>query len=517
LGGARADRWAEGLGRPVPAEGEIPENDGGESITRWRPGTGVGEVHSSVEAGESPWSEGTSLQSCLQQSEEGRLSRKDNTTGVQPPGFTPERGMDEKVSLLRWKLGQKAKREPEFRFHALHDRVYRRDVLMEAYRKVGKLKKAPGVDGVRFEDVESDPGGPEELVEKLHLELRRKQYRPLPVLRAWLEKPDGRRRPLGIPCVRDRVAQAAVLLVLEPIFEADFLDCSHGYRPGRRPQQAVDEVRRNLLEGRQAVYDADLSSYFDNIPHGPLMEKLERRIADRSLLTLIRMWLDNPVREEDGQDRRPGKGTPQGGVVSPLPANIHLHEFDRDFHEDPEGPRRRANARLVRFADDMVVMARYMGRDMVRWIEGKLEGELGLPINRNKTRVARMDQPGETLDFLGFTLRLDRDLKGRSRRYWNLFPSAKATARLRDKVRAKTRSGYKKPLAVAVDEVNIILRGWKNYFNHGYPRKTFRGVNHFVRGRFSCFLANRSQRRSKPFRKGETAYAGLKRYGLLYL
>jgi RNA-directed DNA polymerase len=281
----------------------------------------------------------------------------------------------------------------------------------------------------------------------------------------------------------------------------------------------MEQIRKNLEEGRREVYDADLSGYFDSIPHDKLMQMLERRIADRPVLKLIRMWLRSPVVEEadKGGGKKSDKGTPQGGVISPLLANIYLHGLDKGFHEEGDGPYQSANARLVRYADDFVILARYMGTGIVRWVEGKLEKDLGLEVNRDKTSIVRMEKRGEALDFLGFTLRYDRDLKGREKRYLNVVPSKKAVERLRDKIRARTYSGYKKPLQEAVEEVNVILRGWANYFGYGYPRKAFREVNHFVRSRFKRFLLNRSQRRCKPFREGESLYAGLKRYGLIYL
>lgn len=428
-----------------------------------------------------------------------------------------------KLSLLRHKLSQKAKAEPRFRFYALYDRIYRKDVLWAAWERVRANGGKGGVDGLSIGAIEKAVGGAERLVEELHQELLTKTYKPTAVRRVYIEKPDGRKRPLGIPTVRDRVVQTACLLILEPIFEADFEECSYGFRPGRNAHQALEEIRGHLQAGYQAVYDADLKSYFDTIDHERLMACVRMRVVDRSVLKLISMWLKAPVLEsEQGgggggeMAKRSRRGTPQGGVISPLLSNLYLHWFDKVFHWRT-GPAQWASARLVRYADDFVVLARYQGERLTGWIESKLENWMGLEINRDKTQVIDLRHKGEKLDFLGYTFRYDRDLKGRSQSYLNVTMSKKALKRERQRLREIiSREHCFVPLPELIEELNGHLKGWANYFSYGYPRHGFRQINAYVRERLTRHVRRRSQRPFRPA-KGVSYYEHFHRMGLVYL
>jgi RNA-directed DNA polymerase len=409
----------------------------------------------------------------------------------------------EKIRRLQRKLYELAKQKPEQRFHALYDKVYRADILAHAYACCRANGGAPGVDGVDFAEIES--AGLGEWLQRLAEELRGKTYDPDPVRRVLIPKPGGGERPLGIPTIRDRVVQTAAKLVLEPIFEADFEDCAFGYRPKRSAVQAVEAVHKALCRGYTDVVDADLSKYFDTIPHSELMQSVARRVVDRHMLKLVKSWLKVPVEERDERGRKRmsgGKksrcGTPQGGVISPLLANIYMHRFLRAWRERGMGEEFRAL--IVNYADDFVILSRGNAVEALAWTRWAM-GNIGLALNETKTRLC--DGRVEHFDFLGYTFGPQR-YRRRGRWYLAAKPSKKSVARLRGRVREVLRQGIVAPWAEVSTRLNRVLRGWQAYFSYGTTAQVHFAVDRHVRNAVRNFL----QRRHKVSGRGTQRFSG---------
>lgn len=396
----------------------------------------------------------------------------------------------EKIRRLQRKLYAKAKREPNYRFYQLYDKVYRTDILQHAYECCRSKNGAPGVDGVSFEQIETE--GLTEWLRKLEEDLHDKTYEACPVRRVMIAKANGGERPLGIPTIRDRVAQTAAKLILEPIFEADFEDSACGYRPKRSGQDAVKAVHEAICQGYTDVVDADLSKFFDTIPHGDLMKSVERRISDVHMLRLIRQWLKVPVEDADENGRprltsgkRTMRGTPQGGVISPLLASIYMHRFLRAWRERGKGDIFRG--KIVNYADDFVILTRGCATEALHWTRWVMS-EIGLTLNEDKTRICCART--ELFDFLGYSFgpaRYRRD------GHWYLaaMPSKKAVGRLREKVRSLLRAGIVAPWPDVRDRLNRTLTGWSNYFCVGTRTLAYRAVDNFVQTAVRGFLQRR--------------------------
>ena len=396
----------------------------------------------------------------------------------------------EKIRTLQRKLYRKAKAEPGFRFYLLYDKVWREDILLHSYHLARANNGAPGVDGQSFEQIEAQ--GVAAWLAGLREELRRKTYRPQPVRRVMIPKPGGGERPLGIPTIRDRVAQTAVKLVVEPIFEADLDSSAFGYRPNRSAADAIKEVHRLLCQGYTDVVDADLRKYFDTIPHRELMQSVARRIVDRHVLRLIKLWLKTPVEETDGDGKRwltGGKrstcGTPQGGVISPLLANLYMNRFLKYWRIT--GKAAAFHARVIAYADDFVILSRGHAAEALAWTKATM-ARLGLAVNEAKTGVRQARH--ERFDFLGYTFGPHHYRKD-GHWYLGASPSPKSVARLKDKVGTLLVPGNKGAWPEVRDRLNRLLRGWTAYFGHGTRMPAYRAIDNYVSERVRNFLVKR--------------------------
>jgi RNA-directed DNA polymerase len=423
----------------------------------------------------------------------------------------------EKIRSLQRKLYRKAKAEPAFRFYVLYDKICREDILLHAYGLARANAGAPGVDGVTFAQIEEQ--GLEAWLAGLREDLVLKRYRPDPVRRVMIPKASGDgERPLGIPTVRDRVVQTAAKIVLEPIFEADFEDTAYGYRPRRGAVDAVKEVHRHIVRGYTDAVDADLSR-FDTIPHSDLLKSVARRVVDRNVLRLIKMWLKAPIeeRDADGTRRMSGgkgntRGTPQGGVASPLLANIYMNRFLKHWRQSGAGEAFRAH--VVAYADDFVILSRGRAAEALAWTKAVMT-RLGLTINEGKTSLK--DARKERFDFLGYSFGPHR-FKMNGRWYLGASPSKKSVQRLKAKVRALLVPGNNEPWSEVRDELNRTLRGWSNYFCQGTRRPVFRSIDHYVTERVRAFLARRHKVQGRGNRQftfeaihGERGVLGMER------
>jgi RNA-directed DNA polymerase len=396
----------------------------------------------------------------------------------------------DKIRNLQKKLYLKAKAEPDFRFYLLYDKVWRADILEHAYEVAHANGGAPGVDGVTFGAIEA--AGLVEWLAGIGKALRDRSYRPDPVRRVMIPKPNGGERPLGIPTIRDRVVQTAVKLVIEPIFEADLEPNAYGYRPRRSAGDAVEAVHDLLRGGYTDVVDADLTKYFDTIPHDQLMRSVARRIVDKDILRLIKMWLKAPVEEtdKDGRKRLTGgkrnrQGTPQGGVISPLLANLYMNRFLKHWRLTEQG--RKLKAHVIAYADDFVILSRGHAEEAKAWA-GTVMTRLGLSLNEAKTSLRNAWQ--ERFDFLGYSFGPHYSPRT-GRRYLGASPSKKSVARLKPRISAILHRANKEPWDEVRAKLNRVLKGWSGYFDHGTCTPAYRAIDNHVMTRVQHFLVKR--------------------------
>ena len=499
---ARSESSAQELGRPA---------DG-------KPTAGVGRDRSSGEAGNDRGAKGLDTEN-VSKGIGVKSLRKRHLTEREIREIGAKRHLTKypDIALMTERLARKAAAEPKFRFYRLFWWITHEQTLRCAWERVRANGGAPGVDGVTFQMIERSEGGVDGFLAGLQKELRENAYRASPLRRKYIEKANGKMRPLGIPTVKDRVVQCAVKTVVEPIFEEDFHDCSFGFRPNRSAQDAVERIAENVKKGKALAYDADLSSYFDTIPHDKLMAAVQMRISDGRVLGLIRHWLKVCVQEPNGVRISPkGRGTPQGGVISPLLANIYLHWFETIVSLTAKACGQVMS--IVRYADDFVILARSWADGFLQRVEGILEGRMGLTVNRGKTKVLDFREPHTTLTFLGYDFRMVRDrLFGTGKRYLTFGPSKKSMKRVREKIHAIThaRNGLL-TVEKVVGRLNKLTKGWGAFYSVGYPSKAFHAVNGYALRRMARFLNRKSQRRYR-LKFADTYYGELNHYGMYWL
>jgi len=409
----------------------------------------------------------------------------------------PEDRDKERVRDFQRKLYQKAKREQSFRFYVLYDKVSLMHFLREAYRRVKANGGSPGIDGETFADIETH--GLEAYLCELSAELKNRKYKPSAVKRVYIPKANGQKRPLGIPTIKDRIVQMSCKLVIEPIFEADFEESSYGFRPKRSSKDAVTEIKNQLKQGKAEVFDADLSNYFDTIPHDKLLILIGKRISDRNIIHLIKLWLKAPISEDDRMSggRKNKRGTPQGGVISPLLANIYLHLVDKLVNSKEMF--RRLGIKIIRYADDFILIGRQTPQEILDYLNRILE-RMGLKLNPDKSR--KINACEESFDFLGFTFRFDRGQLDWKKRYWHIEPSKKSQNKVREHLKSYFAANRYKALPEFVPGLNAILRGWMNYYHIpyvSYCRKTFNRLQWHLNNSLFFHYRKKSQRVSKLY------------------